>query len=204
VDTTRSTRIRDKAVKQQALLAAALELFAKNGYEATTTRKIAACAGCAEGLIHRYFGGKAGLLTALMKDRISQEQTDLSEHLKPASTFAEEYQQLVVWAVGHMWDDREFLRMAIPHALLHSEFGNVLSRIGPNQRAKAIKGRFRKFKECRSIPPEELEGLVQSVSVLGFTFGFMRPVVLLQDRETAAQQAITMARLLLRGVSSCS
>src|SRR5436309_15559789 len=60
-----STRTRDRSAKQQALIVAALKLFAEKGYEVTTTREIAACAGCAEGLIHRYFGGKAGLLTAL-------------------------------------------------------------------------------------------------------------------------------------------
>jgi len=65
--TTRPRRTRDRAGKQQALIVAALKLFASKGYDATTTREIAACAGCAEGLIHRYFSGKAGLLPALME-----------------------------------------------------------------------------------------------------------------------------------------
>jgi AcrR family transcriptional regulator len=48
-------RKRDRAGKQRALMMAALHLFAAKGFEATSTREIAAAAGCAEGLIHRYF-----------------------------------------------------------------------------------------------------------------------------------------------------
>jgi hypothetical protein len=64
-------RKRDRAGKQRALMLAALRLFATKGYEATTTREIASAAGCAEGLIHRYFKGKAGLLPALVEYQIS-------------------------------------------------------------------------------------------------------------------------------------
>ena len=60
-------RSHDRAAKKQALIRAALGLFAAKGYEVTTTREIAASAGCAEGLIHRYFSGKAGLLAAMIE-----------------------------------------------------------------------------------------------------------------------------------------
>jgi len=57
-------RTRNRAAREAALITAAGKLFASRGYEATTTREIAACADCAEGLIHRYFKGKSGLLLA--------------------------------------------------------------------------------------------------------------------------------------------
>jgi AcrR family transcriptional regulator len=131
-----SSRNRDRAGKKQALIIAALKLFANRGYEATTTREIAASAGCAEGLIHRYFNGKAGLLPALLEYRVSQEVTDLRHHVQPAGTFQDEYLQLVNWAVEHIWNDREFLKMAIPQALLDPGFGQVLRQVGPLQRAR--------------------------------------------------------------------
>ena len=40
----RPGRMRDRDAKQQALIMAALKLFASKGYEATTTREIATCA----------------------------------------------------------------------------------------------------------------------------------------------------------------
>ena len=52
--------------KQEKILAAALELFAKQGYAATPTSKVAKSAGVSEGLIFRHFGNKEGLLNAIM------------------------------------------------------------------------------------------------------------------------------------------
>ena len=130
----RAGRLRDRDAKQQALVMAALKLFASKGYEATTTREIANCAGCAEGLIHRYFRGKAGLLSALIRHRISKEVADLTHNVRPAQSLKEEYLQLVDWAVEHMWEDREFLRVALPRAVLDPTFGRALRRIVRNRR----------------------------------------------------------------------
>ena len=54
--------------KKESILHAALELFAKDGYNATSTNRIAKQAGVSEGLIFRHFGNKKGLLEAIIKD----------------------------------------------------------------------------------------------------------------------------------------
>jgi AcrR family transcriptional regulator len=54
--------------KKERILNAALELFANQGYAATSTSKIAKAAGVSEGLIFRHFKNKEGLLAALMDD----------------------------------------------------------------------------------------------------------------------------------------
>lgn len=53
--------------KKERILAAALALFAREGYAATATSKIAKTAGVSEGLIFRHFENKQGLLDALMQ-----------------------------------------------------------------------------------------------------------------------------------------
>ena len=198
----RVRRTRDRAGTKQALIDAALKLFAGKGYDATTTREIAACAECAEGLIHRYFGGKAGLLPALVECRVSQEVSDLTRQLRPADSFEDEYLQLVNWAVENIWEDREFLKVAIPRAMLDSNFGQLLRQVGPMQRGRAIGARLRKFRESRELSDVEFDALVQSVTVIGFMFGFMRPAVLRQDRRASARTATIVAKLLVRGLSS--
>lgn len=50
------------------LLDAARRLFAAQGYEQTATSAIARDAGTSESQLMRYFGGKAGLLDALLED----------------------------------------------------------------------------------------------------------------------------------------
>lgn len=53
--------------RQENIIRTALELFAKNGVESTTTRKIAETAGVSEGLIFRHFTNKEGLLEAILE-----------------------------------------------------------------------------------------------------------------------------------------
>lgn len=54
--------------KQEKILLAALELFAKEGYNATSTSKVAKAAGVSEGLIFKHFKNKEGLLKALIQE----------------------------------------------------------------------------------------------------------------------------------------
>lgn len=52
--------------KQENILKSALQLFAKEGYHATSTSKVAKHACVSEGLIFRHFGSKEGLLQAIL------------------------------------------------------------------------------------------------------------------------------------------
>ena len=194
-------RKQNRPAREHALIAAATKLFGSRGFEATTTREIAAEAGCAEGLIHRYFGGKSGLLLAIVECRVSRDASDLEEKIPEGVCAAHEIQQLVDFELQRMWEEREFFRVIVPRAMLDGVSGEVLSRLGALKRAKAIKDRLVRFEECRALPPNELDALAHSVGVIGFMFGFMRPVVLGQDREQARQTALVMARMLARGLT---
>ena len=92
-------------------------MFARFGYEATTTREIAARAGCAEGLIHRYFGGKSGLLFSLVKLHLAQESVTTIERTACA-TLEAEIQKLMDWQLDHLWEEREFLCLAFSCGIL--------------------------------------------------------------------------------------
>src|SRR5262249_24649539 len=141
-------RKRNRGAKQKALIHAATRLFATRGYEATTTREIAASAGCAEGLIHRYFNGKSGLLFALMSFHASQDVKDLTTSLPPGETLEQEVQQIMRWEVDRMWKDRDLLRVSIPHAILDPKVGRFVSKIGPQRHAKAIAERLRRHHDA--------------------------------------------------------
>ncbi len=64
--------------KQEKILRAALELFAQEGYDASSTSRIARRAGVSEGLIFRHFTNKKGLLDALMQG-MNQRMVQLVE-----------------------------------------------------------------------------------------------------------------------------
>lgn len=53
--------------KQDNIIKAALDLFSKDGFHATSTNKIATNAGVSEGLIFRHFKNKEGLIYVILK-----------------------------------------------------------------------------------------------------------------------------------------
>jgi AcrR family transcriptional regulator len=199
---SRPERVRDRTAKRRALILAALELFARKGYESTTTREIAASAGCAEGLIHRYFKGKAGLLAALIEYRVSKEALDSSSVLQPSlsppsPSLEDEFVHLVDREVQRMWESRDFLRVFISRAIVDPAIGSVLNKALISASGKTISERLKHYESCRKMPADAVEVLTQAVGMLGLVFGFVRPVLLRQDRSRAKKMAAAVAKILV-------
>ena len=197
-------RARDQAGKKRALIQAALGLFATKGYEVTTTREIAASAGCAEGLIHRYFNGKAGLLSAMLDYRIAKEVLDFSHQPRPASNFADEFLRLVDREVERVWESRDFLRVFIPRAIVDPSVGSVMNKALISVRARAIMERLKHYDSCVPLPQDAIEAFTQAVGMLGLVFGFVRPVLLGHDLHGAKKMAVTVAKILVDNLAVSS
>lgn len=72
--------------KQEQIIQSALQLFAKEGYHATSTSKVAKLAGVSEGLIFRHFENKEGLLQAILEEgerRIKALYVDIVMETEP-------------------------------------------------------------------------------------------------------------------------
>jgi hypothetical protein len=91
----------------------------------------------------------------------------------------------------------------IPRALLDQSLAGPITRIGPLRRAKAIAERLRRFKVCASMAKGELEAVGHFIAIMGFMFGFMRPVVLRQNRSRARNTATTIASIFARNLEGC-
>lgn len=84
-----SRRDRKKQETRQRLLEAALRLFRKHGYEATTVEQITQAAAVAKGTFFNYFESKEAILPALVEWRLAQlEDALLPEQGAPASPVA--------------------------------------------------------------------------------------------------------------------
>ena len=187
-------RKRDRAGKQKALLQAALRLFATKGYEVTTTREIAAAAGCAEGLIHRYFKGKAGLLHRPGRiPRLRRAGGNASWSARRLRIWRRTFFN---WSTGK---SNTCGRAGIFSGYLFRvrcwilSLGGVISRAVLSSRTQAVVERLKRHRQCADLPQEEVEVLARSVGVFGLVFGFMRPVVLGQERTQARKMAATLA-----------
>jgi len=75
-DSTQTSRMR--------LLNAGKTLFAKNGYEQTSTAAIARESGSSESQLIRYFGGKAGLLEAIFNESWTSLNEYIQQHIAEA------------------------------------------------------------------------------------------------------------------------
>jgi AcrR family transcriptional regulator len=72
---------------RERILAAAEELFAESGFDATPTSRIAERAGVPKGLVHYYFRRKPDLLVALI-DRLPDEPVDTARVVVPGDVAA--------------------------------------------------------------------------------------------------------------------
>ena len=190
-------RVLNRAARERALIEAAAKLFAAKGYDATTTREIAAVAGCAEGLISRYFKGKAGLLRALIENHFAGEDEEFRDDSPPAATLAEEIMRRVVWDVEHISDDHEFLCVIFPQLLLQPELAREVRQLGPGRHERIIADRLSQHSAFRSLPEEDQLAVAQLINAIGLAFGFWNPAMG-EDRARAKERAISIAKILAR------
>jgi AcrR family transcriptional regulator len=77
----------DEPVARERILAAAEELFAESGFDATPTSRIAERAAVPKGLVHYYFKRKPDLLSALV-ERLPEDRVDLNAVVVPGDVAA--------------------------------------------------------------------------------------------------------------------
>jgi len=193
---------RDKELRRQALIDAATAVFAERGYDCATTREIAERAGCAEGLIHRYFSGKRGLLLAILEARGGQVEEDFVAALPDRHTVEEEIKHILLWHLETMWERRDFMRVAVSQAAIDSEVGRTINEGAHNERVRLTKEKLRRHqREGHIRPGVDVEAIAQAISGLGFALGFSFQVSLGQNRRLARRIAIEAAAELSRGIS---
>lgn len=100
-----------RAESRERILEAALRLFARQGYAATSVRRIAEEAGVSQGLLYNYFEGKEALLRAMFE----RSTTDVEQSLSEAETGAapqERIERLVRSAFAIVGEHLSFWRLS--------------------------------------------------------------------------------------------
>jgi AcrR family transcriptional regulator len=193
---------RDKRQRQQSLIDAATAVFAERGYDCATTREIAERACCAEGLIHRYFNGKRGLLLAILEARAGQVEQSFSTELPDRDNVKDEIEQILLWHLDTMWERRDFMRVAVSQAAVDSEVGRTVNEGAHNERVRLTKQKLqRHLRSGRIRPGVDLDAMAQTITGLGFALGFSFQVSLGQDRRLARRIAVEAAAEISRGIS---
>ncbi|MDO8615063.1 MAG: TetR/AcrR family transcriptional regulator [Dehalococcoidia bacterium] len=191
----------DKECRQRALLDAANTVFAERGYDAATTREIASRAGCAEGLIHRYFSGKHGLLLAILESKGSQIRDDLPSVLPDRDSVREELEQLLLWYWEAFWQRRDYMRVSISRAMIDPEVGHAIAHRINDAHVELITGKLRRHQAAGRIRQDAgLQAVAYSISALGFAIGFVFQSCFGESREKARHILLTAADTITRGL----
>lgn len=195
-------RRRDKAATKQALLEAAMQVFAARGFDAATTREVAAKAGANEQLIQRYFGGKAGLLLAILERFGSEEQRSAGTLPPPQDSVEAEIASFLGFHLGHGLACRDFMKVALYRAIVDPAVAGEISRTVAAARIPCLRQRLAALRDKGAIDPTaDLDAVATALSSLSFSLGFIDQVVFGMDPERAATIARAMAGIIAAGLA---
>jgi AcrR family transcriptional regulator len=112
--------------RRNQLIDTAMRLFARNGFNGTTTREIALAAGVNEAIIFRFFPHKDDLYAAILERKSNQACTDAwVEELQRAATSGDDeavIRTLVTHLIDHNRRDPVFTRLMLHSALDNHSF----------------------------------------------------------------------------------
>jgi AcrR family transcriptional regulator len=192
-----------KDQRRRCLIDAATVVFAEKGYDAATTREVAERADCSEGLIHRYFGGKSGLLMAILERKADAVIDTSSEAMPDQADLGAEVQQMLMTPVQMFWDEREFMRVCVARSVVDADVGRLVGDRLNGSRVRFNAGRLRAHQLAGRIRPDvDVDAVALSLSGLSFSAGFFVQVVFEMNRHDVRQMVRQIAQVITRGIES--
>jgi AcrR family transcriptional regulator len=195
-------RKRDKAASKRALLESAVEVFAQRGYDAATTKEVAQKAGVSEGLIHRYFESKAGLLLSILTLYSEEEQKEGNCPLPELTGNLEQaIRSFLLRESEHARENQDFMRVVVSRSIVDPKVSEHIGKVIHEGKLKELVEQLKTYQMAGKLPAsQDLESLAVTLSALGFTFGFMFPVVFGFSKERMERISSVAAHLLASGL----
>lgn len=153
-----TARERKALARRKHILETALKLFARHGFDGTSTKQIAQAAGVAEGLIFHYFPSKDDLLNAVFETRHSffGELQSLLEGAEPKPA-AEVLKELATGWLSTLRREREITLVLFSTAQTNPKVGAVLRTLIPEGIARLsayLRARVNAGELRRNLPVE--------------------------------------------------
>ncbi len=109
-----------EAETRNRILQAALSLFAKQGYDGTTTRDLAQAAGVAEGTLFRHFENKKAILVEVVTHGWVDILTDLLTELSEMGSY-KAVAQVMRRRMLHMHENANLMKVCFMEAQFHQD-----------------------------------------------------------------------------------
>lgn len=198
-------RRRDRQATEAAFIAAATKIFGERGFEATTTKAVAQQAGYSEALIQLYFGGKEGLLLAVIQNEGGGEAEMADFYARPLSAdLTSEARETLIFTIDTLVRRATGLRIVIARVLVDPKFKEGFNYATARNMAKrALAARLKQHRDrgrLRSdVDPEIAAELLIS---LAFQLGFIHADILGQSVVERSRLAESYAAFFGRAMSS--
>jgi TetR/AcrR family transcriptional regulator, regulator of cefoperazone and chloramphenicol sensitivity len=196
-----AARRRDREATKQALLAAGVEVFAEQGYDAATTRAVAQAAGVNEQLIQRYFGGKAGLLLAII-ERFREGERRCCALPPPCASLEDEIRGFLQFQLEHVAAAGNVFKVALYRSLCDPEVACAIGRQFAETRVALLQRRLEALRE-RGLIEEgaDLEAAATALASLSFGLAFVEQLVFGADCARLRRVASQVARVYAVGLA---
>ncbi|PKA16189.1 TetR/AcrR family transcriptional regulator [Leptospira haakeii] len=191
---------RDRKATETALMKAGIQVFAKKGYDAATTKDIAKTAGANEALIMRYFGGKKGLLEAILT-----RTDDLGDSAAGDETKQLHLDEALVESITERCSDfkhySDFMKVAVSRIILDPDVSRIIQTKIYTKALPEMIHELEKFKKGGEIDPKaDLKSVAFGISSLTFALGFMAQVVYKIPESEIKATIKEMVRILQKGL----
>jgi AcrR family transcriptional regulator len=195
----------DREQRERCLIEAATHVFAAKGYDAATTREIAERSGCSEGLIHRYFGGKRGLLMAILRAKSEAARDIVRSGVPDSDDLHDEIKSIMLWSLQFMWEQRDFMRVTSGQGIVDPEIGRFIGTALNGERANVIAEKLRRHLAAGRIRDDvDVDVVAQAISGLSYQSGFFLQVVFDVDAAEVRRMVREIAHVITRGIESDS
>ena len=194
-------RRRDKEATKQALLAAGLQVFAQRGYDAATTREVAQTAGVNEQLIQRYFGGKAGLLLAII-ERFGEEERRCCAMPPACGGVEAEIRGFLDFQLDHACEVGDFLKVALHRSLCDADVAREIGRQFAETRAPLLHQRLEALRARQLIDAgADLDAAATALASLSFGLAFIDQLVFGADCARLRRVTDHVAKVYAAGLA---
>lgn len=189
---------RDRAGRMRAIVQAAVELFAAEGYDGVSTRTIAERAGCSETLLFRYFGGKRGLLLAICNEMTDRNvERPRAEDYDDLRTYLEEQ---LLGMIGHIRASAAQLRV-ITAAIVSDHELAAEFELRHDEAVEYMAEQLAHFQRTGAIAPDvDVVSIAAALEQMGFALGLLVQVVYGKPQAELAAIAKAMAETLTLGM----
>jgi AcrR family transcriptional regulator len=193
----------DKQGRRACLVEAATQVFAEKGYEAATTREVAERAGCSEGLIHRYFGGKRGLLLAALEQKAEKAAANAAALAPDRDDLHDEVRGIFLSYLAYALAQRDFMRVVSERAIVDPEVGRFIGSRLEEERVRLFAEKLRRHQRAGRVRGDvDCAVVARMISGLCYQSGFFLQVVFAMPPEEVQRIMRDVAQVIVRGIAS--